>query len=276
MTSPQTGSASARVLDPIEFYHSGPTAFFASEHDQRFSYCLYVPTAHRTTTTKLPLVVVMHGTQRTAERYRDAYREFAEQHDCVILCPMFPAGIVERGDLHGFKRILFHDIRFDTVLLDIVEEVGDRYQVDTERLYLHGFSGGGQFAHRFAYLHPERLAAVSVGAPGRVTRINPDVPWWQGTADVRDIFGIDLDLAELRQVRVQMVVGGDDTETWEIAEPDIDAGGDTRVERLTTLHANWAANNIPAQLDIVPGVGHRGFLVQSTVQTFFSKALERR
>lgn len=275
MTSPPP-SLHARVMDPVEFYHSGATAFFASQRDQRFSYCLYVPAAHRDATAALPLVVLIHGTQRMAERYRDQYRAFAEEHDCVVLAPLFPAGIGEPGDLHGFKRLSFHGIRFDQVLLDIVDEVAQRYRVRADRFALHGFSGGGQFAHRFAYVHPERLAAVSIGAPGRITRIDPDVPWWQGTADLRERFGKDLDLAALREVPVQMVVGAEDTETWEIAEPDIDAGGDTRVARLRTLRDNFEAHGIGVRFDLVPGIAHKGLAVQPRVQEFLSGVLTGR
>lgn len=276
MTSPRRNGATARILDPDEFYHSGPTAFFASQHDQRFSYCLYVPAAHRRTTAPLPLVVLIHGTQRMAERYRDAYRQFAEQHECVVLAPLFPAGIGEPGDLHGFKRLGFRGIRFDQVLLGIVAEVAQRYRVQAGRFFLHGFSGGGQFVHRFAYLHADRLAGLSVGAPGRVTRIDPDVPWWPGTADLRERFGTDLDLAALRAVPVQMVVGAEDTETWEIAEPGIDAGGDTRVARLTTLRRNWEQHGVDVRFDLVPGVGHQGLRVQPVVQDFVAGLLAAR
>ncbi|MCR6483061.1 alpha/beta hydrolase [Amycolatopsis sp. OK19-0408] len=275
MTSPRP-SADARVLDPVEYYHSGPTAFFASQRDQRFSYCLYVPGVHRTAKAPLPLTVVVHGTQRMAERYRDAYRGFAEENETVVLAPLFPAGIGEAGDLHGFKRLSFRDVRFDRVLLDIVDEVAQRYRVDAGRFALHGFSGGGQFVHRFAYLHARRLSALSVGAPGRVTRINPDVPWWPGTADLRERFGVDLDLEALRAVPVQMIVGADDVETWEIAEPGVDAGGDTRVERLTSLRDNFEAHGIGVRLDVVPGLAHRGLQLQPVVQEFFAGVLAGR
>lgn len=275
MTSPRP-SADARVLDPVEYYHSGPTAFFASQRDQRFSYCLYVPGVHRRATTPLPLTVVVHGTQRMAERYRDAYRGFAEENETVVLAPLFPAGIGEPGDLHGFKRLDFGGVRFDRVLLDIVDEVAQRYRVDATRFALHGFSGGGQFVHRFAYLHARRLSALSIGAPGRVTRINPAVSWWPGTADLRERFGVDLDLEALRAVPVQMIVGADDVETWEIAEPDVDAGGDTRIERLTSLRDNFERHGIGVRLDVVPGLAHRGLQLQPVVQEFFAGVLAGR
>lgn len=275
MTIQQPATAGARILDPTEFFHSGVTAFFALQSDQRFSYCLYVPTSHQKATRPLPLVVVVHGTNRTAERYRTMFREFAEEHDCIVLAPLFPAGIIDPDDLNNFKRILYHDIRFDEVLLSMIDQIGARYRVDTERFLLHGFSGGGQFVHRFAYLHPHRVSALSIGAPGRITRINPDVPWWLGTADVKEVFGIDLDLAELAKVPVQMLVGAEDTETWEIAEPGIDAGGDTRVERLLTLRDNWKAHGIDVRFDLVPGMGHSGSAAIPVAQDFFSGVLGR-
>ena len=263
----------ARVLDPVEFHHTGMTSFFASQTDQRFSYCLYVPTAHHDETRRLPLVVVMHGTQRSAERYRTMFAEFAEEHECVVVAPLFPAGIAEEGDLHGFKRILRHGIRYDTVLLDIVDQVQARWRVDGSRFLLHGFSGGGQFAHRFAYLHPDRLSALSIGAPGRITRIDPATPWWLGTADVPELFGVELDLPALRQVPVQMIVGAEDTATWEIAEPGIDAGGDTRVERLTTLRDNWTGHGIGVRFDLIAGMAHSGSTAIPHAQRFFADVL---
>ncbi|TVT20466.1 hypothetical protein LWP59_22800 [Amycolatopsis acidiphila] len=68
-----------------------------------------------------------------------------------------------------------------------------------------------------------------------------------------------------------MVVGAEDTETWEIAEPDIDAGGDTRVARLTALRRNFEANGIDVRFDLVPGIAHRGLQLQATVQQFMSE-----
>ncbi|MEU6602713.1 PHB depolymerase family esterase [Streptomyces flaveolus] len=273
MKTSQPATAGARILHPTEFFHSGVTAFFASQSDQRFSYCLYVPTAHQRATEPLPLVVVVHGTNRTAERYRTMFREFAEEHGCVVLAPLFPAGVADPGDLHGYKRLLHQGIRYDAVLLDIVEQIGRRYTVATERFLLHGFSGGGQFAHRFAYLHPERLAALSVGAPGRITRIDPDVPWWLGTADVAERFGREIDLVTLRTVPVHMLVGDADTDTWEIAEPGLDAGGDTRVERMTALRDNWERHGVPVRFELIPGMGHSGSTALPHVQRFFADVL---
>ena len=152
----------------------GGTPFFASQHDQRLFYALYVPKDHTPDAEPLPLVVIQHGTGRSAELYRDRWKEFAIEHRCVILTPLFPAGLMEPRELHSFKFLEYRGLRFDEELLHIVDEVAEGFNTRRDRFYLHGFSGGGQFAHRFFYAHPDRLAGVSIGAPGRITQLDPE------------------------------------------------------------------------------------------------------
>lgn len=271
-----------RVKTTKAFYRTGSTTVFASQHDQRFSYCLHIPSVHETTSTPLPLMVIQHGTGRTAAQYRDAMAEFSEAHGCAVLAPLFPAGIGDPDDLHNFKFIEYRGIRYDEVLLAIVAEAGERFTIDTERFLLQGFSGGGQFAHRFLYLHPDRLCAVSIGAPGRVTLIDPDREWWLGTAGFEERFGTPVRLEEIRKVPVHMVVGAEDTETWEINNPGdsnwmdgADAVGHTRVERITALRDNYTELGIDVTLDIVPGVAHQGMGVLDAVRQFAARVLPR-
>lgn len=261
----------------------GGTPFFASRHDQRLQYALYVPKDHTPDAAPLPLVVIQHGTGRSAELYRDAWKGFAIEHRCVILTPLFPAGLVEPRELHSFKFLEYQGIRFDEELLHIVDEVGEGFNAEIESFYLHGFSGGGQFAHRFFYAHPDRLAGVSIGAPGRITQLDESLPWWLGTGGFAERFGITIDLDALRRVPVQMIVGGDDVETWEINNPGgpnwmdgVEKTGGTRVERLETLRANFEANGIEVRFDVVPGVAHKGTEVIPVVQEFMADLLSRR
>ncbi|QUH02006.1 alpha/beta hydrolase [Saccharopolyspora erythraea] len=269
-----------RPRDPRGFYSTGSTTVFASRYDQRFSYCLHVPRQHDPDGEALPLVVAQHGTGRRGPQYRDNFAGFAEEHGCVVLAPLFPAGIDDPDDLHNFKFIRYGDIRFDLVLLAMVDEVGERFNVHTRRFLLHGFSGGGQFAHRFFYLHPDRLAGVSIGAPGRVTLIDHERPWWIGLKDVERIVGAAPKLDQLAEVPVQMVVGGADVETWEINNPGdsnwmdgAQDAGRTRVERLTTLRENFEKHGIRVRFDIVDGVGHEPMSVLESVKDFFAGIL---
>ncbi|GAA1656781.1 hypothetical protein GCM10009744_57000 [Kribbella alba] len=95
------------------------------------------------------------------------------------------------------------------MLLAIVDEVAERFPVESEQFYLHGFSGGGQFTHRLRYLHPDRLAAASIPAPGRITQLDDSLPWWLGTKGFEEKFGQPVDFEALRRVPIQLVVGPD-------------------------------------------------------------------
>lgn len=267
----------------LGYYDVGATPFFALQADQRVSYCLYVPKAFADAPDRSAwrLIVAMHGTGRTAATYRDKFADLAESERCIVLAPLFPVGLIEPGELSNFKRIKFHDMHFDRLLLAMVDEVGQKYGIDVGRFLLFGFSGGGQFVHRFYYLHPHRLAAVSIGAPGSITLIDDKRDWWVGTRNFHAEFGVNIDLAAMRRVPVHMVVGGLDTETWEITIKPGDRiwmegandAGKTRIDRLATLKANYERHGIAVRHDIVPGIGHEGWKTLEPVLTFFASVL---
>jgi pimeloyl-ACP methyl ester carboxylesterase len=252
----------------LSYYELGATSLFACRADQRFSYCLYIPGSYEEEGARAyPLAVLIHGTERAAQGFRDRYIGFAERHQCAVLAPLFPCGIEEPGELDNYKYLEYRGIRFDRLLLAMVDEVAERYRLDSGRLLMHGFSGGGHFVHRFLYLHPERLKAASIGAPGFVTLPDDSKPWWVGTGGMEAALGKALRIAALRDVRVQMIVGAEDTETWEITAregtprwmPGVNDAGRTRIERLRTLERAFLNLGVPVRFDLVPGVGHEEF-----------------
>lgn len=278
---PAPARLAPQVKDPQAFYYTGKTTVFASRYDQRFSYCLYVPSAHDPAGAPVPLAVLMHGTGRRGPQYRDNFAAWGEANGCLVLAPLFPAGIgSDPDDLHRFKFIADGELRYDRVLLEIVDEVGERFNTGTGRFLLHGFSGGGQFVHRFGYLHPDRLSGLSIGAPGRITLIDDAKDWWLGLNGFAELFGTEPRIAELARVPVQMVVGSEDVETWEINNvgdsnwmDGADATGRTRIERISALRDNYRDHGIDVRFDVVEGVGHQPMRVLESVQDFFSSVL---
>ena len=270
----------SKVLTTQEYYSTGATTVFASQADQRFSYCLYVPKRLETDPEKFPLVVIQHGTGRTSGQYRDAMADFCESQRVIVLAPLFPAGIGDPEDLHNYKFIEYQGIRFDLILLAIIDEAAEKFPIDADKFLLHGFSGGGQFTHRFLYLHPDRLLAASVGAPGRITMIDNAQPWWLGTRDLAEVFGVSLDLEAIASVHIQLIVGELDVDMWEINNRNdsnwmdgLEKQGDTRVARIQTLHRVLASHGIDSQLDIIPGMAHDGMRALPAVQHFFANVL---
>jgi poly(3-hydroxybutyrate) depolymerase len=266
-----------------QIYDLGHTTVFASRHDPRFSYCLYVPPTLQQDDPP-DLVVAMHGTGRAFTSYRDAFADFGRWNNCIILCPLFPVGVLGDGNRDGFKYMQEADIRYDRVLLSIVEEVGEHYGIDVGRFALFGYSGGGHFAHRFLMFHPERLWAASIGAPGSVTLLDPSRDWWVGIRNVKERFGIEIDPAAMARVPVQMIVGAADLETWEITHreggrnwmPGANDAGRTRPERLDSLRRSFEAQGIKVRFDLVPNVPHDGNRVVEHVESFFAEVLKDR
>lgn len=266
-------------------YELGRTTVVACQADPRFSYCLYVPAAVHAAGAwdSASVLVAVHGTERGNQALRDAFAPLAERLGAIVLAPLFPCGIDDPQDRDNYKYIEYRGIRFDLVLLSMLAEVGARYRVPVERVAMFGFSGGAHFVHRFLYLHPERLTAVSVGAPGSPTLLDRSRDWWVGVRDIEARFGRVLDEDALRQVSVHLVVGADDTDTHEITHAPgsphwmtgANDSGVTRVDRLKTLAASLKAGSVPAELEILPGVRHECAPLVEAASAFFERMSPR-
>lgn len=264
---------------PDNPYLRGATALIASQHDQRFSYCVYAPdSVDWSGMRKAPLLVVVHGSRRMAQQERDAFKGFADRFGVVVLAPLFPIGVGRPDNTEGYKLVRWDGIEYDRIVLAMVEEAARVYPVDTSRFLVHGYSGGGQFAHRFLYLHPERCLAVSAGAPGNVTLLDDSLPWWVGTGGMGKLVGrASIDLDAIRRVPVFLVVGALDTDPAEVVTArqsrhwmeGINDCGTTRIERVEALERSLAAHGVTVRKAIVPGVGHEGFKVVGAVEDFF-------
>ncbi|MBS9722210.1 alpha/beta hydrolase [Tianweitania sp. BSSL-BM11] len=276
-----TGEAIARAKAVYDF---GQTAIFASKADPRLQMVLYVPPT-AADGRKLDLLVAVHGTGRTsAIDFRDGFAEFALYNDCAVLCPIFPVGIFGDGARSGYKFLEEGDIRYDLAVIAMVEEMAAKYDQDWSTFAMFGFSGGGHFTHRFAILHPEKLWAASIGAPGSVTLLDPTRDWWVGVRNLEARFGKPFKPEELAKVPVQMVVGDADLETWEITHKPggryymegANDAGQTRPERLASLARSFSDAGVQVTFDTVKGVSHDRIKVLDHVKSFLTTILKNR
>lgn len=276
-----SGATGARAR---AFYDYGQTVIFASRVDPRLHMVLYVPPT-AADGRKLDLLVAVHGTGRTsAIDFRDGFAEFALYHDCAVLCPIFPVNLFGDENRSGYKYLEEGDIRYDHVVLGMVEEMAEKYDQDWSSFAMFGFSGGGQFTHRFAILHPEKLWAASIGAPGSVTLLDPDKDWWVGVRDLADRFGKPFQPDILAKVPVQVIVGKADLEQWEITHrpggkyymEGANEAGQTRPDRAEALAKSFADAGVSVVFDVVPGVSHDRMKVLGHVKTFLAKVIKDR
>jgi poly(3-hydroxybutyrate) depolymerase len=262
------------VLGP---YDIGCTAVYSAKADARFSYCLYVPPGYRKSPVPPELVVVVHGSPRTFMDFRDHFQEFGDTHNALILCPLFPVGVAGDDNADGYKYMTEPGVRYDEILLGMVDDVGARWGVPFRRFGLFGFSGGAQFVNRFLLLQPQHLWATSIAAPGSVTLVSDRWDWWVGTRDVQ------LDLEALRRVPVQTIVGAADTETHEITHreggrywmPDANIAGASRPDRLAALQASLVKAGVTVSHELVAGVGHDPWPIIERAKLFLATQLSR-
>jgi pimeloyl-ACP methyl ester carboxylesterase len=245
------------------------TSYIAYGGDPRFSYCLFVPAEIRR------ICVYLHGTYRDAAFFRDQLTDFALLNQVLLVCPLFPAGLIDPWDVDNYKLLRFHGLRYDLILLGMLEEICQRYAIPRGRFMLGGFSGGAQFAHRFAYFHAERLSALSLAAPGRVTLLDETQDWWSGVRDAERLFGRAIDIPALQSLPIQLLVGANDDDDITIAEgdpwwmPGANIAGATRRERLNSLYQQYRRTGCDASLEVIENCGHEWTPLRDATARFF-------
>lgn len=218
------------------------------------------------------LLVSVHGVTRQFTQQFQETRQIAAALDLQLLVPHFTTAAFpdyqRLGRTHRGRRA-------DLALLNLLDALG--HQPPRLPLILHGFSGGAQFAHRFALAHPDRTDGLVLMAPGWYTMPDPAVRYPYGLRTGDALTGVRLDLAAFLGVPLLTIVGGEDVQQ----DDSVRSGrqldqrqGATRLARARTWHddlrycATRLAIDHPNQLCIVPGVSHDfGRLLAASLDT---------
>jgi len=167
-------------------------------------YLLYCPPDMNADT---PVLVAVHGISRNAAEMIRAFRAEAERRGVVLIAPYF--GRRRFPDYQRLNR-RGQGRRADRVLLEILDEVAVLTGCATRRIHLFGYSGGAQFAHRFAFVHPQRVVAMVIGAAGWYTLPNPALAYPLGLGACSSLRRSAFVLPELLAVPALVMVGDAD------------------------------------------------------------------
>ncbi len=141
--------------------------------DPKLSYFLYLPQGDL---KKSRILVAVHGISRNAYEQAFSFASQAEGYGVILVAPSF-----DKDSFTGYQRLGWtkKSTRADLALERILDEVIQLTGAPEAPCSLFGFSGGGQFAHRYAMAYPERVARVVLGAPGWYTFPDPTrrYPW---------------------------------------------------------------------------------------------------
>lgn len=169
-------------------------------------YYLYIP---RSAGRRPPLMVSIHGISRNARQHAQLLSSMAELYGVIVLAPLF-----SKKKFPDYQRLgrLRRGPRADLALNRIVGEVLNLTRADSSRLYMFGYSGGGQFVHRYAMAHPERVAGVVIGAAGWYTMPHRENAYPHGVGPCRDLPNLRFDSSRFLRVPMTVIVGDRDND----------------------------------------------------------------
>lgn len=225
----------------------------------------------RTVRPDTPVVIVMHGVGRDADRYRDEWAGLARKHGFIVIVPEysgadFPGsasyntGFFAEPDGTSRPRPLWSFAAIEPLF----DEVRLRFGTGALRYTLYGHSAGAQFVHRYVMFMPgARIEQAIAANAGWYTMPDPALGFPYGTA------GAPLDEGALTAALGQpltVLLGTADTNP---AAPNLrttleaTSQGPHRFARGQSFYA--AGREAAAQrgvafgwrMETVPGVGHQ-------------------
>lgn len=209
-----------------------------------------------------PLVAV-HGIRRGAKQQAELLAPQAALQGRPVIAPLFDIKIWPR-----YQQVI-RGKRADLALLQLLNELRLAGIWQTHKFELSGYSGGAQFAHRFAMLYPQLVARLTISSAGWYTFPDEAVfPYGMAPRPGRNNdWGPRLaaGLDQFLQMPVAVCVGSEDCvsdpNTRHGPEIDRQQGEDrlTRAKRWTGAMRQVAAGKgIPAEiaLSVLPGCGH--------------------
>ena len=222
-------------------------------------YYLYLPDDFHKTT---PLLVSVHGISRNARGHALRFADFAEHYGVALLVPRFNRRLFPDFQRLGREQ---RGLRADHALHAMLHEVSDLTGLDTQRIYMFGYSGGGQFTHRYAMAYPEQVVAIAIGAAGWYTLPDLQFKYPYGIAPNRRLPELRFNAEHFLRIPACAFVGEQDCKRDNALRQSsqIDAlQGQTRLERARC----WIASMREAaltygydthyQMEVLPNSDH--------------------
>ena len=114
------------------------------------AYYLYVPS---TIKGPAPLIVMLHGSNRTGVTLVEKWKDYAKKENFIIAGP-------DSTNLRGWGS----PQDGPDFLRDLVEELKSKYPINPRRVYLFGHSAGASFSLHMGLMESEYFAAVAIHA----------------------------------------------------------------------------------------------------------------
>jgi len=237
----------------------GKVTALTTADDTACPYYIFIPE----TISKTPKILVsVHGITRNAAEHCMRFSKSFDLEDTILVAPLFTK---ERFKHFQKLRADADGLRPSKALNLILADIKERLGVATNKFTLSGYSGGGQLAHRYAMLYPERISKLILMAPGWYTFPDTTIPYPEGVKADGEFTDLRLYPKGLLSFPIEVIVGEKDNRrdrTLNSAATIDRRQGRNRLQRSQ----NWvkaivdfalAKDLVPnIRMTIVPGAGH--------------------
>ena len=230
----------------------------SSRNAPGLEYLVYVP---RSGVAVAPVFVTVHGISRNVHEHATLFSTYCETFGVVLVAPYFAPELSADYQRLGREG---RGPRADLALHGILEEAERLTGADTTRIRLFGFSGGAQFAHRYAMAHPHRVVGAVIAAAGWYTFPDPRTRYPYGIRRCRELPDLRFDPEEFLRVPITVIVGDRDVTGEDLRRTRRvnRQQGETRLERarnwvdaMQTAAATYRVDPL-VTLETIPGGDH--------------------
>ena len=143
--------------------------------------------------TPVPLLMVLHGKDQSVSDIQTVtgFDDIAEREGFIVVYPEAYEGAWNDGRVAPGQASYAEDVNDVGFLVEVASQVIANYAIDTDRLYLCGFSNGAIMTHRMAFEVADSFAAfgcvasaIPIDLPSLFTPVAPvNLCMMHGTAD---------------------------------------------------------------------------------------------
>ncbi|MEM7002992.1 MAG: hypothetical protein AAF529_19555 [Pseudomonadota bacterium] len=155
-------------------------------------------------------LVLVHGINRDVDALLRWFGEPAQTANFNLIAPVFSAAHYPDYQRLGRQGL---GARADKALLSCLSDARWLGLSLPAQLPLFGFSGGAQFAHRFALAHGQHLSALICAAAGWYTPLDPARKYPNGLAPSKRLPDLHFSARKLLSMPTLTLVGAEDVET---------------------------------------------------------------
>jgi len=184
----------------------------------------------------------------------------AARHETSLMAPHFAD---ERFDDYQRLGSASRPFQSADALAAVLADAGRRTLSSAGKIDIMGFSGGAQFAHRFAMFFPQLVRRVIIASPGWYTYLDRGEPFPYGIGPSEQSLNRMPDVDAFLRIPKLVAVGQLDTRRdAQLRRGKADAQGRTRLERAQRWVAHINEQSVQrgisarATLETIPGARH--------------------